>query len=175
MPNLSPTKKLVYTALFTALLVVLKYLRLDITDSFKIGFTYVPCFLAGVFLGPISALTVGITGDLISSLLRGWAINPMIMLGSGLMGVLMWIPFEINFPKSTLLKTLFGGIAVCLFITLGINTYALTLPMAIPQYPTFTAALLTRGLQPLVLAVNVAVTYPLILTIKRLIFRQATI
>ena len=48
MSNLSFTKKLVYTGLFAAMLVVLKYFRLEITDSFKVGFTYVPCFLAGV-------------------------------------------------------------------------------------------------------------------------------
>ena len=173
MSNLSFTKKLVYTGLFAALLVVLKYFRLDITDSFKISFTYIPCFLAGVFLGPISAFTVGIVGDLLSSLLRGWTINPLIMLGSGLMGVIMWIPFKMKFLKFTSLKVILGGILVCLIVTLGINTYALTLPMAYPQYPTYTAALLTRGLQPLVLAVNLVITYPLILAMKRLIFPQA--
>lgn len=172
MSNLSFTKKLVYTGLFAALLVVLKYFRLDITDSFKISFTYIPCFLAGIFLGPIPAFAVGIVGDLLSSLLRGWAINPLIMLGSGLMGVLMWIPFRINFLKFTLLKLLFGGVLVCLIVTLGINTYALTLPMAYPQYPTYTAALLTRGLQPPVLAVNLLLTYPLIPLMKRLIRHQ---
>lgn len=173
MSNLSFTKKLVYTGLFAAMLVVLKYFRLEITDSFKVGFTYVPCFLAGVFLGPISAFTVGVVGDLLSSLLRGWAINPMITLGSGLMGVLMWIPFKLKFLKFTSLKVILGGVLVCLIVTLGVNTYALTLPMAYPQYPSFQAALLTRGLQPLVLAVNLVVTYPLILAMKRLIFPQA--
>ena len=175
MSKLSITRRLVYTALLTAMLVVLKYFRLEITDSFKVGFTYIPCFLAGVFLGPIPAFAVGIVGDLLSSLLRGWTINPMITLGSGMMGVLMWLPFRMKFLKFTWLKTLVGGILVLFIVTLGINTYALTLPMAYPQYPSFLTALATRALQPVILAINLVLTYPLIIALKRLIFPMAEI
>ena len=56
-------------------------------DFLRISFENLPLLLAGYLFGAAAGGAVGVCGDLIGCLLRGYAVNPIITLGAGLVGV----------------------------------------------------------------------------------------
>lgn len=126
--KMSHTRKIAFTAVFVALSVVANIfsIPLNLTGSNTLAFTYLICFLAGIYLGPISGLTVGFLGDLLGHLIAPKAgfYNPYIAVSSALLGLipaLIWLIPKLKKYDKLLLATITCGV-VC---TAGLNTYGL--------------------------------------------------
>ena len=62
--RLTAAKKIALLALFIAVSVLANsVLGVDIGGSNKIAFTYLVCFFAGCFMGPVPAFIVGVPAD----------------------------------------------------------------------------------------------------------------
>lgn len=69
--SVSVSKKIALLALFIAVSVLANsVLGVDIGGSNKIAFTYLVCFFAGCFMGPVPAFIVGVVGDAIGFLIQ---------------------------------------------------------------------------------------------------------
>lgn len=128
MSKMSRTRKIAFTAVFVALNVVANIFSvpLNATGSNTLAFTYLICFLAGIYLGPVSGLTVGFLGDLLGHLISPKAAfyNPYIAVSSALLGLipaLIWMIPKLKKYDKLLLATITCGV-VC---TAGLNTYGL--------------------------------------------------
>ena len=87
------TVYLTVVATFTAINAVLNaFLVIPLIPGSNIAFlsfAYIPCLIAGAFLGPLAGLTVGFTGDLIGVFIRPVPLgmyNPIIGIANGLLG-----------------------------------------------------------------------------------------
>lgn len=91
------TKLISYTAIFIAANVVLNSLSIPVLggDAY-ISFTYIPCFLSGILLGPLPGFLVGAIGDGIGFLIHPTGVwSPFITLGAALMGAIPGFVFRI--------------------------------------------------------------------------------
>lgn len=81
-------RKLVLSALLTALCVVIGWVcKAYLTfGAIRITFENLPVLLAGILLGPVYGAAVGAAADIVSALLAGFGINPVITLGSAVIG-----------------------------------------------------------------------------------------
>ena len=78
---------LVRLALLAALSAVLKLAQFPVGNNFlRISFENLPLLLAGYLFGAAAGGAVGVCGDLVGCLLYGYAPNPLIALGAGLVG-----------------------------------------------------------------------------------------
>lgn len=69
--SVSVSKKIALLALFIAVSVLANsVLGVDIGGMHKIAFTYLVCFFAGCFMGPVPAFIVGVVGDAIGFLIQ---------------------------------------------------------------------------------------------------------
>lgn len=170
MYKLKLSQKIAYTAVFAAICVVLKFVKFD-TGNLSITFSYIPNFLAGIFLGPIYGLAVGFTGDLLGTLLKGWTISPLILLGNALMGFIVGIVYRYSYIKNIYFKIIAGAFCVLVIVTYGINTYAQLLP-PISRFPTFLISLSARLPQGLVLAINTGLVMALYTVFDKTIFKN---
>ena len=93
MNNKNHTRNLVFTALMVALCVVIGWVCKSwfTFGVVRITFDNFPVILTGILLGPVAGAAVGISADLVSCFLTGYAINPLITLGAALIGVLSGI------------------------------------------------------------------------------------
>lgn len=81
------TRLLVRLALLAALSAVLKRLQFPIANDFlRISFENTPILLAGYLFGTAAGGIVGLCADLLGCLLCGYSLNPIILLGAGLIG-----------------------------------------------------------------------------------------
>lgn len=131
-PKSLSVKVICHTAMFTAISAVCNVCTLFVGpgNSFALSFTYVPDFFAGALFGPFAGFLTGFLGDLIGCLAapKG-ALNPIILLASGLMGFIPGVVFrhvkngEANF---CVLRTIISVLAV-LCVCSGLNTLGLYL------------------------------------------------
>lgn len=122
--KLSSGKKIAYLAVFSAVMVLVNAFSLDITVSFKISFTAAAAFLTGVMFGPVGGLTVCLVGDVLGCLIAGQVPNPLILLASGMLGLIPGIVMT-HIKGNFYLKAVLS-FALCLLIcTAGINTAAI--------------------------------------------------
>ncbi len=122
------TKKITAISLFTALAVITNLFSFNTgVKHFMVSFNYIPCFIAGAFLGPVEGFIVGFMGDLLGGLIR--PLGPYILLigiASGLLGFIPGMVFK--YLKLNDYLKLIVSMLLCLIIcTAGINTYALFL------------------------------------------------
>lgn len=89
----SSLKKLVFSALLTALCVIIGWVcKAYLTfGAIRITFENLPVLLAGILLGPVYGAAVGAAADIVSALLAGFGINPVITLGSASIGLVAGI------------------------------------------------------------------------------------
>ena len=88
--NYSPyrdPKALVLLSLLSALSILFgKYLAIPGGDVLRFSFENLPILLAGLHLGPIAGILVGVIADLLGCFMVGYAINPIITIGAAAIG-----------------------------------------------------------------------------------------
>ena len=170
------TKYITYLATFTALTTLANCLSALAGGTIQITITYIPCFLAGIFLGPVGGFVAGALGDALGMLIMPqgpWI--PLITLSSGLLGFIPGVMFKFVKIKKTTLKLLLS-FALCLVVcTAGLNSLAVYL-VYMQGKKTFIAFLASRlPVQCLMAAVNFVIVAALlkvkplvkVLTIKK--------
>lgn len=165
------TKWLTYAAVFAALAVVMKFIGqfLTLTDSFKITLIYVVWLIAGATLGAFGGGAVCFASDVLGAIIMPTgAINPFLILGNTLYGVIAALAFKTPI-KSYVVKFIISGIACTLVCTCVINTLAIFYSygyykvMNVWQY--FVAY---RIMQPVVAVINIVITIAMIPLMSRL-------
>jgi ECF transporter S component (folate family) len=112
-------------ALLTAICVVTNTLDLTLGgNSQRISFIYVPCFMAGIMLGPLGGALVGFLGDFLGALIfpKG-AYMILIGVASMLTGVIPGIVFKFKGGNTTF-KLILSFLLCLVVCTAGLNTYA---------------------------------------------------
>lgn len=120
------TKRITFLAAFTALATLANIFVIPLNGGGNyISLLYIPCFFAGIFLGPLCGFAVGALSDVIGMLINPlgpWL--PLITLASGLLGFIPGVVFKYVKIKSKTLKLLIS-VGLCLVIcTCGLNTLA---------------------------------------------------
>lgn len=81
-------KVLVLLSLLAALSILFgKYLAIPGGDVLRFSFENLPILLAGLHVGPIAGILVGVIADLLGCLMVGYAINPLVTLGAAVIGL----------------------------------------------------------------------------------------
>lgn len=121
------TKRIAYTAVLTALATIFNIITFFPVRYCSLSFTAIPCFIAGVVLGPISGFGVGFLGDLLGHLiLPQGAYMPLIGISSGLMGFIPGVLFLL-FNGKDYLKICISFLICLVICTIFLNTYNLWL------------------------------------------------
>ncbi len=83
------TKKLVFSALMVAVCVVIGWVCKSFFTfgTIRVTFDNFPLIFVGVLLGPVWGALVGVASDLVSCLMSGYEINPVITLGAASIGL----------------------------------------------------------------------------------------
>lgn len=174
MKSFFTTKRIAYLAIFVALAVVTNVFTITFSfmGSNAISFNYVPCFFAGIFLGPISGFIVGVLSDALGCIIapKGpWL--PLITLASGLIGLIPGLIFKIKKVNPYILMAI-SIVLVFIICTAGLNTLAIFLAY-FKGKKTFFAYLGGRvGMQAIVIAINTVLLYALYYPLKKLIFNS---
>ena len=123
---MNKTFKLTCTAMLTALSVVANLFTIPIGQNNAISFTFVLCFVAGVYLGVIPAMAVGYLGDLIAHFIHPMgAYNWFLALSSLLFGVICAMCYKLKWKK--ILKLLLATVVCYVVCTCFLNTFGLWL------------------------------------------------
>ena len=129
--NLKNIKILVFAAMMIAMNIVLsRVLAIPVGPTLRITFSQVPIYLCGFWFGPLVGGIAGFLGDLIGSLIQGYAPNPFISVSAILTGVLPALlkhyvfHDKINWWKVAIMLALNGIIGSLGFTTLGLHLYA---------------------------------------------------
>ena len=82
--------------MLAALSIILgKYLAINIGDTVRLSLESLPIIFAGIFLGPVPAVLVAFTADIVGCIMVGYTINPIITLGAMLIGFLSGVTYRI--------------------------------------------------------------------------------
>jgi len=167
------TKTIAYTAMFAAISVVLNAVTIPFSImGTAVSFNYIPCVLAGAFLGPIPGLLVGLIGDGLGVIIapKGpW--SPLITLGSAMMGLIPGLVFKIK-KIHPMLLLLISFLGIYLVTTITLTTLGLYFIYAQGK-KTFWVYLVGRiPMQSLVLGINIAITYGLYLALEKTFFKK---
>ncbi len=91
--------KLTLAGVLVALSIVLGKILSVTAGAFRVSLENLPVILAGVWMGPLVGMVVGVAADLLGSILVGFTINPIITVGAGLIGFLAGFVFHM--PSGT--------------------------------------------------------------------------
>ena len=164
----SGTKKIVYTAVFTALSFVANSFSYFPVSYISISVLPTVCFLSGLLLGAKSGFLVGFIGDLLGAIIfPAGAYNPLIGIASGLSGLIPGVIFD-YFKGNGYIKTVISFVLTLVICTSGINTFALYLMYGLGK-KTFWAYLIVRlPWQVLIAAGNLVLSLSLFAAIGRI-------
>lgn len=157
------TKMLVVLALLVALNLVLGRFCSFFIWSNKIGFGFVPVFVAAYLYGPLAGGMVGALGDLLSAIL--FPIGPYFpgfTATAFLTGVLFGL---LLYHKQSVLRTLAAVLVNQLVLGLVVNTFWI----AYLYGSSFGALLVTRAIQSAILLV---LEFAVILFLQKTLFRR---
>ena len=133
----SNVRLLAVSAFLAALSIICgKYLALSLGNVLRFSFENLSILLAGMVFGPIVGAMVGIVADLVGCLMVGYAINPLVTLGAGCIGLLGGLLFRVSGRLSLLWQcfvTVLGThlIASVLIKTVGLAAYYPEMPFHI--------------------------------------------
>lgn len=123
---MNKTFKLTCTAMLTALSVAANIFTVPIGQNNVVSFTFVLCFVAGVYLGIVPAIVVGYVGDLLAHFIHPiGAYNWFIALSSLLMGVVCALAYKLKLHK--LVKLAIATVICYIVCTCFLNTFGLWL------------------------------------------------
>ncbi len=166
------TKYVTYVAILVAINAVLNLFSVSLSiGTIKVSFTYIPCFVAGMFLGPFAGLLVGLLGDLIGLANGDGAVIPLILLGSTLIGLIPGIIFKF-IKANPMFKLALSLVCVFGICTMGINTAGIYYAFIKGRkaYEVFALGRLIS--QGPILGINSAVLFLLYYPLKRLVFKK---
>ncbi len=174
------TIRMAYLAVMVALAIITNVFEIPIPAGGiignKIGLTYVPTFLTGIFFGPFAGLGVGALGDSLGWLINSstGAYNPIFTISTALMGFIAGCVFRI--PKlHTVIKLIISLILAYIICSCFINTFA-TWFYYTPMSKTFWVFLVGRLPSSAInLAANTVVLFVLIPITKKLIPQKALV
>ena len=84
----------VLSALAAIGIVLGKFLAFNITEFMRFSLENLTILLSGIVFGPIYGLAVGIVQDLVGCLMVGYTINPIITLGSAVIGTVCGLVYK---------------------------------------------------------------------------------
>jgi len=167
------TKKLVYTAVLVAINIALNSVDINVVAfGAKMTFSYIPCFIAGIFLGPLAGLLTGLVGDVLGIIIHPQGVwMPLITVSSALLGLIPGLVFKF-IKLNPYIKIAISFALVFLVCTVFLNTYALFLIYS--KGRTFWVYLGVRmTTQPIVFAINAAAICLLYMPLKRYVFKSS--
>jgi len=127
---------LLLMSLFAALSIVFgKLLAFNIGDMIRISFENLPILFAGIFLGPLHGMIVGVAADLLGCLIVGYAINPVITLGAAVIGLSAGLLFRLTKPLPSALRIFSAVIIAHLLGSVLIKTAGLAAFYGTVGYP----------------------------------------
>ena len=107
------TKRIAMMGLLIALQIVAsKYLSIKISDSLRLSIADSFLILAGIWLGPVSGLLVGILADVLGCVISGMGILPLMTVPPAAVGLLAGLMAPV-FRKSKKIWV-YGGIIACI-------------------------------------------------------------
>ena len=80
--------------ILVALSIVLGKVLSITVGAFRFSLENLPVLLGGIWCGPVGGLAVGVVADLLGSLLVGFAINPIITVGAGVVGLVAGLVYH---------------------------------------------------------------------------------
>lgn len=136
---MNKTLKLTSVAMLTALAVLANLFTIPLTPNFSrvISFTIVVTFVAGIYLGPISGLTVGFLGDLIAHFINpmgGMGYNWFIGLSCALTGLVAGLVFKLKLHR--LIKLVIALVLSFVICTTLLNNFGLWLQIIVGVKPS---------------------------------------
>ena len=119
---------MVFAAILVAISVTGKMFAINIGELLRISYENLPIAMAGIIFGPFAGFIVGICSDLCGCLAVGYAINPIITLGAGAIGLvsgtLALLTKDRFSPIALILSDVAGHAAGSIVIkTIGIYVY----------------------------------------------------
>lgn len=167
------TLTLTYTAVLVAIAVIANIFDIPVSGgTIKLSLSYIPCFVAGMFLGPMAGLLTGLLGDVIGLMINPqgpWI--PLITLSSALLGFIPGLVFKLKrIPEPIKLAI---SLMLCFFVcTMGFNTMGIYF-MYIAGKKGFWVYWTGRiATQSIVVAVNAGILFLIYYPLKRLIFKS---
>lgn len=132
---MNKTVKLTFTAMFTALAIVANTFTIPLTPSNSVSFTIAISFIAGIYLGPISGLTVGYLGDLIGAIIHPMGpYNWFMALSCALTGFICALVYKLKLHK--LLKLAIAMVIYLIVCSIALNTFGLWLQIIVGVDPS---------------------------------------
>ena len=130
-------RKLILMAMLIAISIILsRYLGFYIDpNSLRISFECVPMLLAGIWLGPVAGMTVGVLADVIGCFLSGYGLFVPLTVGPLLIGLISGLLSKYAFKgKPTLLSIAVSCVTAEFIGSMLYNTFALMLYSGAPNY-----------------------------------------
>lgn len=135
--------RLTLAGILVALSIVLGKVMSITAGAFRISLENLPVILAGVWMGPLVGMAVGVVADVLGSILVGFTINPVITVGAALVGFVAGLVFHL--PSGAKLdKKLILSIAMAHLIgsvivkSIGLAVYyGYTLPVLLVRVPLY--------------------------------------
>lgn len=157
-------------ATFTAIAVVANIFTIDTgLRYFVISLVAIPCFFAGVLLGPIDGFLVGIISDLLGCLIHPIGpFMPLITLSTGLFGLIPGVIFHCFKRGNVYVKAVISFLLCLLICTAGLNTLACWMMYAKGKKTFFVYLGVRFPFQSIVSAINAAVSIVMLISVQRI-------
>ena len=121
--------------MFTALAIAANSFTIPLTPSNSVSFTIAISFIAGIYLGPISGLTVGYLGDLIGAIIHPMGpYNWFMALSCALTGFICALVYKLKLHK--LLKLAIAMVIYLIVCSIALNTFGLWLQIIVGVDPS---------------------------------------
>ncbi|MBQ4444559.1 MAG: folate family ECF transporter S component [Clostridia bacterium] len=173
--TLLTTRDVAFSAVLVALGIVTNSFALD-TGTHSVTFTYTVCFIAGHFFGPLVGALVGGIGDIVGCFVKGYSPNPLILVGSVLVGLLPGL-IQLLSRRAKVKKDLYpplwtvvSFVVTYVVVTVFWNTFALWFSYARASKTYWVYMLARLPLQTIVWAINLGlslVLYPVLSRVLR--------
>ena len=154
--SLSSAKKVAYLAVFAAIAVAVNAFSIDLTAALKLSFTATVGYFSGALFGPVGGLAVMLVGDTIGCFISGYAPNPIISVGTVMLGVIPGL--IMTYMRGNMILKSIVSYILCFFVTTAfLNTLGVYLMAA--RDVSFWSYMLTRlPVQVPVMAINAVVS-----------------
>ena len=163
--NLSPTQKIVYTAVMSALCFLANYYTIKVSDVLQISLVATVGFLSGYMLGSGLGFAAAFIGDLICGIVAPFgAYNPISGIGTGLWGFIPGVLFN-NLRINQIITAIISFILCFIFNSFLVNTLGLSLMYSM----TFEGLLVLLPTKLLVVAINAVISILLMLTLRKIL------